>query len=694
MNFNHCVHCMEETAIYPCPYCGYDPQTAPFPEFSLRPGFILYGRYVVGTILGQGGFGITYIGWDLAQRSKVAIKEYFPSGQAGRNSANGAVTWYRTPQAEAARSNGMALCLKEAEKMARLQNIPGVARVVDVFQQNETTYIVMEYINGQTLKTYVEKTAPLNWAQARRIFLPTIYSLAQAHRSGVIHRDISPDNLMLLPDATLKILDLGAAKDTNVNSGTSSARVAKGGFSPLEQYVQRGGSGSWTDVYAMAATIYYSLTRVIPPNAVDRLDSDCIRWDLPQLQALPPQVLAALQNAMAIQPENRTRTMEAFAAQLEGIQTSSGRSSHLPAILAGVLAVVMTAIVALTVCKVSVGTSDATPFQKFSANISIPHVTISSPEETTPQATIATPIIPEIPEITEPADTAPATPDNSSGTLVQQHQTFSAGRRHTVGLRSDGTVIAQGYTGNGQCDVQNWRNIVSVEAGGLHTVGLKGDGTAVAVGYNDDGQCDISGWSDLVSVSAGHHHTVGLKSDGTVVAVGANTYGQCNVSGWTDIVAISAGWDHTVGLKADGTVVATGDYIKVGNWRNIVSISSGYNFTIGLKADGTVVSTGHNQKEQGEVSDWRNIVAIATGYEFTIGLKSDGTVVGTGNGCEKNGLRDTRSLSNIVAIAAGSSHIVAMKEDGSFVSFGDNDLEQCEVTGWKNIPFPDNYNMP
>ena len=137
---------------------------------------------------------------------------------------------------------------------------------------------------------------------------------------------------------------------------------------------------------------------------------------------------------------------------------------------------------------------------------------------------------------------------------VAVRETISAGRYHTVGLKSDGTVVAVGENDDGQCDVDGWTDIVAVSAGDSHTVGLKSDGTVVAVGYNSSGQCDVDGWTDIVAVSAGDYHTVGLKSDGTVVAVGYNRYGQCDVEDWTDIVAVSAGVYHTVGLKSDGTV--------------------------------------------------------------------------------------------------------------------------------------------
>ena len=193
---------------------------------------------------------------------------------------------------------------------------------------------------------------------------------------------------------------------------------------------------------------------------------------------------------------------------------------------------------------------------------------------------------------------------------IAVRNTISAGDDHTVGLKSDGTVVAVGSNKYHQCDVSQWTDIVAVSAGDCHTVGLKSDGTVVAADWNEDGRCDVSQWTDIVAVSAGGNHTVGLKSDGTVVAVGSNRYGQCDVSQWRDIVAVNAGW-HTVGLKSDGTVVAVGSnkygQCDVSQWTDIVAVSAGGLHTVGLKSDGTVVAVGYNGDGRCDVGGWKNI---------------------------------------------------------------------------------------
>ena len=318
MQVNRCVSCMEEIEGYPCPHCGFDANAQPQPEYALPRNTILCGKYLVGKVLGQGGFGITYAGWDLALEMKVAIKEYYPAGQVVRQSSMGSkLQWSGTTQSESARKAGMESFLKEARKMARVDRVPQVVRVRDTFYENDTAYIVMDFVEGETLKAHLEREGPLPFDQAMDVFRPALTAMKEVHKAGLIHRDLSPDNIMLEPEGGIRILDLGASKDLAINQGASSMLVTKGGFSPLEQYGQRGGSGPWTDVYAMAATIYYTLTGLLPPNAIDRLDDDELRWDIPVLRDLPVPACEALRKALAVRVKDRTQSMWELLAGLE-----------------------------------------------------------------------------------------------------------------------------------------------------------------------------------------------------------------------------------------------------------------------------------------------------------------------------------------------------------------------------------------
>ena len=323
------------------------------------------------------------------------------------------------------------------------------------------------------------------------------------------------------------------------------------------------------------------------------------------------------------------------------------------------------------------------------------------------------------------------------GSISPSWSALAAGAYHTVGLRSDGTVVAAGGNDYGQCDVDSWTDIVAVAAESHHTVGLRSDGTVVATGLNDDGQCDVDSWTNIVAVAAGYGHTVGLRGDGTVVAAGCNDDGQCDVDSWTDIVAVAAGSQHTVGLRSDGTVVATGwnyhGQCDVSNWKNIrlpqemnpgyqaaqqlmdegkylqamwafsaldfqdsaekaqearscyvssqptLAVGSGH--TVGLLSDGTVVATGWNRNGQCDVDSWSDIVAVAAGDSHTVGLRGDGTVTVTAAGWND----DDDSWTDIVAVAAGWWHTVGLRSDGTVVATGDNDDGQCDVDSWNNI---------
>lgn len=317
MKVNRCSKCMEEIHGYPCPRCKFDIASFQPKSYALAPNTILHGRYLLGVPLGQGGFGITYIAWDLEEKKKVAVKELYPSGHASRYSTGGTdVIWSGDRESKLLMVDGPAVFRKEAAKMQKLKDVPQVVQVCEVFTDNNTAYIVMDFVAGITLKDYLMENGPLNWDKTQKLLAPAIEAMIRVHKAGLIHRDISPDNMMIEPSGKIRILDLGAAKDLNTNSGASSMIVAKGGFSPLEQYSQRGGSGTWTDVYALAATICYTLSGKTLPASVDRVNGDGDLWEQPVYKKLPPHVLAALQKALAVSPKDRTQTMEQFLSDL------------------------------------------------------------------------------------------------------------------------------------------------------------------------------------------------------------------------------------------------------------------------------------------------------------------------------------------------------------------------------------------
>ena len=254
-----------------CPNCGYEKNSGSQPPNALRRGTILRSRYYIGNVIGQGGFGITYVGWDLTLEMKVAVKEYFPSGSASRtNLYSNEIQWEFTDSGEAGWSEGLERFLKEARKMAKLDSIPAVVRVWDAFGENRTAYIVMDFVEGITLKKYLQTHGVLGYEECLNLLLPILDSLAVIHDRGLIHRDISPDNIMIQPDGSARLLDMGAAVDVRANDGLASMAVVKRNFSAPEQYMDSERLGSWTDVYAMAAPMNYCITGRVVPEAMER----------------------------------------------------------------------------------------------------------------------------------------------------------------------------------------------------------------------------------------------------------------------------------------------------------------------------------------------------------------------------------------------------------------------------------------
>lgn len=219
MSMQYCMKCMSKQfpGVSVCPHCGTPYRQSIQTANALKPGYILNGKYLVGAVLGEGGFGITYIGLDLLLEKKVAIKEYFPisTDMVRRHNAS-AVVWSSEVSQENGQSANLDCFLQEARKLAKVDSIPCVVNVLDLFSQNNTAYIVMDYIEGETLAQKLQWEGPMPFAKCFSILTPIIQALAQVHRLGIIHRDISPDNIMIQPDGSLMLLDLGAAKEIDI----------------------------------------------------------------------------------------------------------------------------------------------------------------------------------------------------------------------------------------------------------------------------------------------------------------------------------------------------------------------------------------------------------------------------------------------------------------------------------------------
>lgn len=298
MTSRMCFGCMEPTDQSVCPRCGY-PQNGNNQPHQLPVGTVLRNQYIIGKVLGQGGFGITYLAWDRYLDMKVAVKEFYPCAIVSRDCTHSLGVTCSAESMAGAYHSSRERFLREAKALAKFENNPAIVSIKSFFEENNTAYIIMEYVKGTSLDRYVAlRGGRLTPEETFRLLRPVMDALAQVHDAGMVHRDISPDNIILHPMGGAKLLDFGAVREIDDNAaGQNLARsteaILKHGFAPIEQYQSRGGLGPWTDVYALCATIWYCLTGQVPTDAPSRIIADsALAWDsIPGLTAYHQQVL-------------------------------------------------------------------------------------------------------------------------------------------------------------------------------------------------------------------------------------------------------------------------------------------------------------------------------------------------------------------------------------------------------------------
>ena len=263
-----------------CPQCGETITEADYVEddtillnpIYLLPGTVLHMKYRINGVIGQGGFGITYDGTDIKLDMHVAIKEYFPNPMASRQvTVSADVTC--SSHTQSLYEQGLNNFLKEARNMAKYAGEDNFVAVHDYFAENNTAYIIMEFVEGENLKQYLQKHGRLTMEQSMPIIMPVMNALEKIHSRGMIHRDVSPSNIMILPDGRVRLLDFGAARDVSLETQnmTTMSAVFKHGYSPIEQLTQGMHQGPYTDIYALCATLYEMLTGSVPPSPFTRL---------------------------------------------------------------------------------------------------------------------------------------------------------------------------------------------------------------------------------------------------------------------------------------------------------------------------------------------------------------------------------------------------------------------------------------
>ena len=323
-----CMSCLKP-ALAPngfCSECGVNEGALWSAPHHLRPRSVLSERYVVGRVIGEGGFGITYVGWDTHLSVKVAIKEYYPNGCVTRDMTNGSTVYsYGGGKGEFFQMERKRF-IDEAQRLTRFSDLPGIVSVKDFFEENGTAYIVMEFIEGATLKTVLTNmSGRMPEEHVLAMMKPLIRSLAEIHKAGIIHRDIAPDNIMIRPDGSVKLIDFGAAREAD-SEGKSNVALMKHGYTPEEQYdTDRSRQGAWTDVYALCATIFRAIEGATPPDANTRLRGDTFSGFTAPVSENTSRVIT---KGLAVKPDQRWQDIGELSQELYDNRAAIGGAAN------------------------------------------------------------------------------------------------------------------------------------------------------------------------------------------------------------------------------------------------------------------------------------------------------------------------------------------------------------------------------
>ncbi len=679
-----------------CPRCGFDAAAYRQNSRCLPLYTILAGKYLVGAVLGEGGFGITYMGYDLNMETRIAIKEYFPVELVSRDTTS--MTGDRVISLSGDKSvtykQGLKKYVTEAQNVSRFSETPGVVSVKDFFYENETAYIVMEYIEGQSLKDYLkERGGRLSEEEALDIMKPVLEALVKVHEAGIIHRDISPDNIMLTfgdggdggeysgatgTKAEYKAVPgqaFGAIGNRESGIIAAADRSSTGGRAGEAGRIHTG-NGAGTET--MAADRGRQIDNSRHVTSVKLIDFGAARMTEKNDQK---SLTIILKHGYAPEEQYRTHGEQGpwtdvyalcavFYRMLTGqtpvpamdrlfqddLKTFEELSANVTkstqaAILKGLavkredrIRTVTELMQALYEGKMSRRISGRNRRLVW-AGAGILTVAVIG-------AVLAFPLLsPDVPEAhdflaetEEPGRTPDAEIPGGEGTPENDEREDTGGQGETAeNTAGNGEYMGASMEDAGEEEAPLGETIVSYNAqysvsqkwDSEHIIFCKPDGTAEARGNNRYGQCDVYDWTYIVAVAAGTNHSVGLRADGTVLAVGSNEHGQCDVESWENIVQIAA-WDNlTLGVTQAGTV----------------NIAGGYQ-------DDSVLEN---------VGKWTDIRQLLCPERTNIiGIKTDGTIVmeGWGEGKEYVTLGELPDVE--VVFEYGYHELVGLKPDGTY----------------------------
>lgn len=635
-DFNHlCPGCMREKKLSEaiCPHCGFSQKSYQQNPGCLPLWTILAGKYMIGRVLGQGGFGITYLGLDLNLNVRIAIKEYFPAELANRDtsSTHGNQVLVFDGKYGSVYRRGLEKYVEEAQHLSHFFGQPGIVSIKDFFHENNTAYMVMEYIDGKTLQDYLkEKGGKLSEAEALLIMKPVLEALKKVHASGIIHRDISPDNLMLTFDAggtvtSVKLIDFGASRIPVQNDPKSMTIILKHGYAPEEQYRTHARQGSWTDVYAVCAVFYRILTGKTPVSAMDRMAKVPLK-PLSSYPGISKSTANALMKGLAVQKESRTQTVQQL---IEALYPKQTRKRKQPKAVFPMVALVLLAAGMFLIPK----------------------------DRLSEWKTVVS---------------------KDSFSVLSSPQTDSAGSdRHLVLRRPDGTAEAFGRNTYGQCNLSEWTNLSAVAAGNTFSAGLRTDGTVVVAGLLQ-GKKEVERWKHIVEISGSEDSLYGLTADGRLV-VNSKTSLNEDCLQWRSVKTIAAGPYVISALTGDGTVLSTGlgrTPANITGWNDVRFLVSNQELLLGVKQDGSVTSallwadTAAPALEG--LESFQNIVQLTLDYTSCYGVAEDGTLYHAGSNyygsadCVEELIKD-KTLTGLTATKL-ETRFVGSFSDGSFRS--------------------------
>lgn len=319
MGIPYCYNCFAvRTGTGPCPHCGYDPARDGGKRPNALPhGSILAGRYILGRVLGQGGFGVTYVALDKPAGRKAAVKEYLPSSLARRMPGTSLVSANTGADGESFRY-GLSCFLEEARLLSKFNGNANIAAVRSFFQENGTAYFVMDYVEGISFKARLRsRGGRVSWQETVRILRPVMKALEAVHRAGVVHRDVTPDNIYIAGDGGVKLLDFGAARYSLGDRSRSLDVILRPGYAPREQYLSRSRQGPFTDVYSLAACFYAAITGYLPQESLEREERDELVPISRCGVRVPPGLESAIYKGLAVRAEDRYQSMGEFLAAVD-----------------------------------------------------------------------------------------------------------------------------------------------------------------------------------------------------------------------------------------------------------------------------------------------------------------------------------------------------------------------------------------